>query len=109
EELAGLPASVVDAAAAAAEAKGLEGKWVITNTRSSVEPFLTYADGRELRERAWRMWVDRGDMGDERDNNAIIVEILKLRAERATLLGYETHAHWRLENTMAGTPEATME
>jgi peptidyl-dipeptidase Dcp len=103
-DLAGLPASVRDAAAAEAEGRGLAGKWVITNTRSSMEPFLTYADRRDLRERGWRMWVDRGDMGGERDNNAIITEILQLRAERAGLLGYETHAHWRLENTMAGTP-----
>jgi peptidyl-dipeptidase Dcp len=108
-ELAGLPSSVRDAASAAAESKGLAGKWVITNTRSSMGPFLTYADRRDLRERGWRMWVDRGDMGGERDNKAIIAEILRLRAERARLLGYETHAHWRLENTMAGTPERAME
>jgi peptidyl-dipeptidase Dcp len=104
-DLAGLPESLRDAAAAAAESRGLADRWVITNTRSSMEPFLTYADRRDLRERGWRMWVDRGDMGGEHDNNAIIREILALRAERATLLGYETHAHWRLENTMAGTPE----
>jgi peptidyl-dipeptidase Dcp len=108
-ELAGLPGSVRDAAAAEAESKGLAGKWVITNTRSSMEPFLTYSDRRDLRERGWRMWVDRGDMGGERDNHAIITEILQLRAERARLLGYETHAHWRLENAMAGTPERAME
>jgi peptidyl-dipeptidase Dcp len=108
-ELAGLPQSVVDAAAAEAEGRGLDGKWVITNTRSSMEPFLTYADRRDLREQGWRMWVDRGDMGGRTDNNAIITEILRLRAERASLLGYETHAHWRLENTMAGTPERAME
>lgn len=108
-DLAGLPQSVIDAAAAAAEEEGKPGKWVIKNTRSSMEPFLTYSDRRDLREKAWRMWVDRGDMGGEYDNNAIITEILQLRAERAKLLGYETHAHWRLENTMAGTPERTLE
>jgi len=109
EDLAGLPQSVRDAAAALAESKGLEGKWVIANTRSSMDPFLTYSDRRDLREKAWRMWVSRGDNGDEHDNNAIITEILQLRAERAKLLGYETHAHWRLENTMAKTPERALE
>jgi peptidyl-dipeptidase Dcp len=81
---------------------------VITNTRSSTDPFLTYSDRRDLRERVWRMFVNRGDAGAT-DNNAIIAEILKLRAERANLLGYPTHAHWRLENAMAGTPEKAME
>ncbi|WP_114781747.1 M3 family metallopeptidase [Botryobacter ruber] len=109
EDLAGLPQSVREAAAAAAKAKDKPGAWVITNTRSSVDPFLTYSDRRDLREKVWRMFVNRGDNGGEHDNNAIITEILQLRAERAKLLGYETHAHWRLENTMAKTPERTME
>ena len=107
-ELAGLPQSQRDAAAAAAKAKGVEG-WVITNTRSSVDPFLTYSINRNLREAAWRMFVNRGDNGGATDNNQIITEILQLRAERATLLGYETHAHWRLENAMAKTPQRAME
>ena len=85
------------------------GAWVITNTRSSVDPFLTYSDRRDLREKAWRMFINRGDNGDEHDNNATITEILQLRAERAKLLGYPTHAHWRLENAMAKTPERAME
>lgn len=108
-ELAGLPQSVRDAAAAAAATKKMPGAWVITNTRSSIDPFLTYSDNRELREKAWRMFVNRGDNGGERDNNAIITEILQLRAERAKLLGYPTHAHWRLENAMAKTPERALE
>jgi peptidyl-dipeptidase Dcp len=108
-DLAGLPQSVRDGARAAAERKNMPGKWVITNTRSSVDPFLTYAARRDLREKAWRMFVDRGDMGGETDNNAIIPQILQLRAERAKLLGYPTHAHWRLENAMARTPERAME
>jgi peptidyl-dipeptidase Dcp len=107
-ELAGLPQSLRDAAAAAAAARGMQGKWVITNTRSSTDPFLTYSDRRDLRERVWRMFVDRGEHG-ETDNNPIVAQILKLRAERAALLGYPTHAHWRLENAMAGTPERAME
>ena len=108
-ELAGLPTSLKDAAAAAAEAKKQPGKWVIMNTRSAVDPFLTYSDRRDLREKAWRMFINRGDNGGEHDNNAIITQILQLRAERAKLLGYKTHAHWRLENAMAKTPERAME
>jgi peptidyl-dipeptidase Dcp len=109
DELAGLPQSLRDAAAAAAETKKQPGTWVIMNTRSSVDPFLTYSDRRDLREKVWRMFVNRGDNGGENDNNAIITEILQLRAERAKLLGYPTHAHWRLENSMAKTPEKAME
>jgi peptidyl-dipeptidase Dcp len=107
-DLAGLPQSLRDAAAAAATTKKQTG-WVITNTRSSVDPFLTYSDRRELREKAWRMFINRGDNGDAHDNNAAITEILQLRAERAKLLGFATHAHWRLENSMAKTPERAME
>jgi peptidyl-dipeptidase Dcp len=109
DELTGLPQSVRDAAASAAATKKMPGAWVITNTRSSIDPFLTYSDRRELREKAWRMFVNRGDNGGEHDNNAIITEILQLRAERAKLLGYPTHAHWRLENAMAKTPERALE
>ena len=108
-ELAGLPQSLRDAAAAEAAAKKLPGAWVITNTRSSVDPFLTYSDRRDLREKAWRMFVNRGDSGGAHDHNQLITEILQLRAERAKLLGYPTHAHWRLENTMAKTPERAVE
>ena len=108
-DLVGLPKGLRDAAAAEAKSRNKAGKWVISNTRSSVAPFLTYSEKRDLRERAWRMFVDRGDLGGKTDNNAIITEILALRAERAKLLGYETHAHWRLENTMAKTPKHAME
>ena len=109
DELAGLPQSLRDAAAAAAETKKQPDAWVIMNTRSSIDPFLTYSDRRDLREKAWRMFINRGDNGGEHDNNAIITEILQLRAQRAKLLGYPTHAHWRLENQMARTPERAME
>lgn len=108
-DLAGLPQSLRDAAAEAAASKKMPGSWLIINTRSSVDPFLTYSERRDLREKAWRMFVNRGDNGGERDNNAIITEVLQLRAERAKLLGYPTHAHWRLENAMAKTPERAME
>jgi len=108
-DLAGLPEPVRQAAALAAESRGQKGKWAILNTRSSMEPFLTYSDRRDLREKVWRTYYNRGDNGDAKDNNKIITEILKLRAERAKLLGYPTHAHWRLENTMAQTPERALE
>lgn len=108
DSLAGLPDSVIAGAAADAEARGHKGQWLIANTRSSVEPFLSYSTRRDLREKVWRSFVDRGDNGDAHDNNAIIAEVLKLRAERALLLGYPTHAHWRLEDSMARTPERAM-
>lgn len=112
-DLAGLPDSVVSAMAGAAAdlaASGeSNGKWAVTNTRSSMEPFLTYSGNRALREQVWRRYYSRGDNGNAEDNNEIIAAILKLRAERAKLLGYETHAHWRLEPQMAKTPDAAME
>ncbi len=107
-DLAGLPDSLASAAAAAAEERGHKGSWAILNTRSSVEPFLTYSDRRDLREKVWRTFVSRGDHGDARDNKRTVAEILKLRAERARLLGYATHAHWRVEDQMARTPERAM-
>ncbi|HRD26805.1 MAG TPA: M3 family metallopeptidase [Caulobacter sp.] len=109
DDLAGLPESIKANAAGAAEEKGLKGKWLITNTRSSMEPFITYSSNRALREKGWRMWIMRGDNGDAHDNNAIITEILKLRAERAGLLGYATHAHWITADQMAGTPDKAMD
>ena len=108
-DLAGLPEPVRTAAAAAAETRGLTGQWVIANTRSSVEPFLTYSARRDLREQVWRNFVSRGDHPGPRDNKPVVREILALRAERAKLLGHQTHAHWRLENAMARTPDRAME
>ena len=107
-DLAGLPDSIRAGAAAAAETRGAKGKWAITNTRSSVEPFLTYSTRDDLREKVWQSFVNRGDNGDAHDNNKLIAEVLKLRAERAKLLGFATHAHWRLDNSMAKTPERAM-
>jgi peptidyl-dipeptidase Dcp len=107
-QLGGLPESLRAAAAAAAESRGQAGKYAITNTRSSVDPFLTYSTERALREQVWRTYYDRGDNGDGHDNNAVIVEILKLRDERVGLLGYETYADWRLEDRMAKTPARAM-
>lgn len=108
-DLAGLPSPMRDAAAAAALERNLPGKWVFTNTRSSMEPFLTYAERRELRERGWRMWVNRGDNPGEHNNRKIATAILKLRAERARMLGFPTHAHWMLDDNMAKTPDNAMQ
>jgi len=105
EDLAGLSASLREAAAAAAASNGKAGQWAILNTRSSVDPFLTWSTRRDLREKVWRMFTMRGDSPGAHDNKPIITEILKLRAERAKLLGYPTHAHWQMEDTMAKTPE----
>lgn len=108
-DLKGLPESVIAGMASAAEERDRADAWAVTNTRSSMEPFLTYADNRKLREQVWRNYYTRGEHGDDHDNLGIIAEILRLRARRAKLLGYETHAHWRVERQMAKTPEATME
>ena len=108
-DLAGLPESLRSSAAAAAAQRGHPGKWEILNTRSSVEPFLTYAERRDLREKVWRAFYSRGDNNDARDNKKIIAEIVRLRDARAKLLGYPSHAHWRLEMSMAKTPERAME
>jgi peptidyl-dipeptidase Dcp len=104
-DLEGLSPSYRAAAADAATGRGLKGQWVVLNTRSSIEPVLANAARRPLREQAWRMFVTRGDHGDTHDTKTLITEILALRGERARLLGYPTHAHWRTEDSMAKTPE----
>ena len=108
KDLGGLSASLREAAKTTAGTRKIAAAGVITNTRSSIDPFLTYSDQRALREKAWRMFTNRGDNGGAHDNNVLITQILQLRAERAKLLGYATHAHLRLDNTMAKTPEAAM-
>lgn len=108
-ELEGLPESIRAAAAGQAESKGMKGKWVFPNTRSAMEPFLTFSARRDLREKAWRMWTHRGDNNDANDNKAAMSEILQLRAERAGILGFRTHAHWILDDNMARTPEAALD
>ena len=104
----GLPLELKNAAIAKAKERKLSSLGCIENTRSSIEPFLTYSSNRELREKAWKMFINRGDNGNAQDNNAVIVEILKLRSERAKLLGFASYAHWKLSNTMAKTPERAM-
>ena len=105
DELGGLPDSFVRSAAQTAIDNGEEGKYGITNTRSVVEPFLTYSDERALREKVWKTFKSRGDNGDDHDNNEIISKILKLRNERIELLGQTNYASWRLQNRMAKNPE----
>ena len=107
-DLAGLSDDLRASAAAAAEAHGKKGQWLLTNTRSSVEPFLTFSTRRDLREKAWRMWTRRGDNPNQHNNKATIGEIVKLRTQRAQLLGYPSHAHWAVADNMAKTPEAAM-
>ncbi|MGG5810321.1 M3 family metallopeptidase [Falsiroseomonas sp. CW058] len=104
-DLDGLPGFARDAAREAARERGMEG-YVVTLSRSSVEPFLTFSARRDLREAAWRAWVARGALHPERDNAALVKRILALRAERARLLGHADFAEYRLVDSMAGTPEA---
>jgi peptidyl-dipeptidase Dcp len=102
-ELKGVPDGVKSAAKAAAEERKLQG-YAIVNTRSAVDPILTFADDRAVREKVWRAFVGRGDNGDANDTNATIAKIVKLRADRAKLLGYPTHADLRMADTMAVKP-----
>jgi peptidyl-dipeptidase Dcp len=104
-DLAGLPADFVATMKAAAQERKVAG-WVLVNTRSFVQPFLESATRRDLRETVFTAFANRGDNGDANDTNATIARIVALRAERAKLLGFPTHAHYRMRDTMAGTPEA---
>lgn len=109
DQLGGLSESFRKSAAKIATDKGQDGKYAITNTRSSMDPFLTYSTERELRKTVWTNYYSRGDNGDDYDNNAIIAEILKLRKERVGLLGYKNYADWRLQDRMAKNPDNAME
>ena len=109
DQLAGLPKSYISAAAAAAKARGQEGKYAVTNTRSSMDPFLKYSEERELREQVWNNYYNRGNNAGENNNRDVISQILKLRHERIQLLGYENYAQWRLEDRMAKAPENAIE
>jgi peptidyl-dipeptidase Dcp len=108
-DLAGLPASLRSSCKAAADERKLAGKWAVVNTRSIVDPFLTTSRRRDLRERVWKAFKNRGDNGNENDTNTTIARIVKLRAERAALLGFPTHAHWRMADTMAVDPKKAQE
>lgn len=104
-DLAGLADSFKASLAEEAKARGQAGKWAIKNTRSSVQPFLMYSTNRALREKVYKAFINRGDNGDANDTNATIAQILKLRQERAKLLGFKNHAWYRMDDTMAETPE----
>ena len=109
EDLSGLPESLIEAAANTAKEKGKEGKWVFTLQNASVMPFLQFADNRELRKEIWTAYQNRGNNGNEADNNEILLKQANLRNERARLLGYDNHAAYVLEESMAKTPEKAMD
>ncbi len=106
EDLDGLPDFLRNAAAQAAAARGLDDRYVITLARSSVEPFLTFSTRRDLRQTAFEAWTRRGEHAGAHDNRPLIQELLALRAERAALLGYQSYAAYRLDDSMAKTPAA---
>jgi peptidyl-dipeptidase Dcp len=105
EDLIGLPEAVIKAASELAEANGLKGKWAFNLQRPSWTPFLQYSQKRELREKLYKAYINRGNNNNEFDNKEIIKQIVALRIEKAKLLGYETYAHFKLEKNMAKTPE----
>ncbi len=105
DDLAGLPQQVITAAAEAAKERGHEGKWVFTLHKPSMIPFLQYSQRRNLREKIFKAYINRGNNDDELDNKAILSRIAELRVERAHLLGYKTHADYVLEMNMAKKPE----
>ncbi len=104
-DLAGLPESVITNAAEMAEADSLMGKWVFTTQKPSMIPFLQYADNRDLRKKLYDAYLNRGNNHNQYDNNQVLADLVRLRADRAKLLGYKTHAALNLENRMAKTPE----
>ena len=109
-QLAGVPDDVKAATASAARERNLPaGQFAIVNTRSAVDPILTFADDRALREQVFQAFVNRGDNGDANDTNQVIAKIVKARADRARLLGFSSHAEWRMQDTMAGTPARAQE
>ncbi|MGB5244745.1 MAG: M3 family metallopeptidase [Lutimonas sp.] len=108
DQLGGLSESMVKSAAKVAEDNGRPGEYAITNTRSSMDPFLTFSTERNLREKVWKNYYSRGDNNDEFDNKKLIADILKLRKERVQLMGYDNYADWRLQDRMAKNPENAM-
>ncbi|MEZ9593709.1 M3 family metallopeptidase [Shewanella sp. 10N.261.52.F9] len=108
-DLSGLPEDVINTAAQTATKRGHDGKWVFTTSRPSITPFLTYADNRDLREALYKGYVERGNNDNANDNKKILAKMAALRAERAQLMGYKTHAHFVLEERTAKTPENVYE
>ncbi|GGA91078.1 peptidyl-dipeptidase Dcp [Brucella endophytica] len=107
-DLAGLPDFVRQAMRGAAEERGHPDAWAVTLARAVIEPFLSFSQNRALREKAFQAWAKRGENGGASDNCAIVAETVALRAEKAKLLGYESFAAYKLDDTMAKTPEAVM-
>jgi len=105
EDLAGLPESSITGAVEAAKEAGLEGRWIFTTQKPSMIPFLQYSEKRDLREKLYRAYTKRGDNDNELDNKKILADIIKLRVERANLLGYKTYADYILETRMADNPQ----
>ncbi len=105
DDLKGLPESLVASAAEVAKAAGQEDKWAFTTQRPSIFPFIQYSPNRELRHEIFNAYINRGNNGNEYDNNKILAEIISLRAERAKLLGYKNHSDIVLEPRMAKEPE----
>jgi peptidyl-dipeptidase Dcp len=104
----GLPEEIKNAAIAEAKLRKIDALGCVINTRSSIEPFLTFSNRRDLRQKAFDIFVKRGDNGNENDNNELLVSILKLRSEKALLLGYSSFAEWSLSNKMAKSPDETL-
>lgn len=109
KDLSGLPESIVNAAFETGQKNGLEGKWIFTLHNPSLMPFLQYADNRDLREKIWRAYSNRGNNDNEYDNKEIIINIINLKLERAKLLGFNTTADFILDETMAKTPANVFE
>ncbi|KAJ1390717.1 hypothetical protein B484DRAFT_408926, partial [Ochromonadaceae sp. CCMP2298] len=107
-DLAGLPSDLVAAAKQAAVDRGQEG-FVITLSRSLVEPFITYSEDRDLRKKAWELWTKRGELDVNRDNLEVAKQILILRAQQAQMHEYASYSEYALADTMAGTPGKVME
>ena len=106
EDLAGLPQNLIASAAETAKEAGMEGKWIFTLHNPSVMPFLQYADNRDLREKIFKGYINRGNNGNEYDNKEVVRKLLKARLEKAKMMGYENYASFALEERMAKTPDA---
>lgn len=109
EDLAGLSESLIASAAQEAESRGEAGKWVFTLDRASIFPFLQYAENRQLREKIYKGYLERANNNDENDNKKVLAQIAKLRLERANLMGYDSHAHFVLDQNMAKEPQAVFQ
>lgn len=108
DDLAGLPDAVIDAAAETAKEQGLEGKWIFSIQKPSLIPFLQYSQKRDLREKMFKAYINKGDNDNQNDNKEIIKKIVSLRTQKANLLGFKNHATYVLDENMAKTPEAVM-